>query len=184
MTATGIVLIIIAVAIIAVLGWYLMREQRSKRLRSRFGPEYDFAMHEFGTRPKAEEALEAREKRVESIHIHPLAHEDHVRFADQWHDVQSRFVDDPSGSIEEADRLVSEVMKARGYPMTEFDRRAEDLSVNHPQVVRNYRAAHQIATAREKGEASTEELRRALVYYRDLFDDLLEARPAGHHKEH
>lgn len=179
MTATGIILLIVAIAIIAVLAWYLARERRSKRLRSRFGPEYDHTLHEFGSRPKAEEALARREKRVEKIHIHSLSRDEHDRFIQGWHDVQARFVDDPPGSIEEADRLVCEVMRARGYPMSDFDRRAEDLSVDHPYVVRNYRAAHEIAMRREKGQASTEDLRQALVYYRDLFDDLLEAHVAG-----
>jgi hypothetical protein len=180
MTATGIVLIVIAVVVIAVLAWYLVRERRSKSLRSRFGPEYDYAMREFGSRPKAEEALDARQRRMEKIHIHPLSHEEHDRFAGEWHDVQAHFVDDPAGSIDEADRLVCDVMRARGYPMSEFDHRAEDLSVDYPHVVRNYRAAHEIAIRHEQGQASTEDLRKALVYYRDLFDELLEARVAGH----
>jgi hypothetical protein len=179
MTATGIILLVVAVVIIAVLAWYLARERRSKRLRSRFGPEYEHTLHEFGSRPKAEEALARREKRVEKIHVHALSHEDHDRFAQEWHDVQARFVDDPPGSIHEADRLVCEVMRARGYPMSDFDRRAEDLSVDHPYVVRNYRAAHEIAIRHEKGQASTEDLRQGLVYYRDLFDELLEAHVAG-----
>jgi hypothetical protein len=183
MTDTVIVLIVIALAVLAILGWYLMRERRSKRLRSRFGPEYEFAVREFGNRPKAEEALAKRERRMERINVRPLSHEDHVRFSDKWHDVQAHFVDDPGASINEADRLVCDVMRARGYPMSEFEHRAEDLSVDHPQVVRNYRAAHQIAERHDSGQASTEELRKALVYYRDLFDELLDARVAGH-KEH
>jgi hypothetical protein len=184
MTATGIVLIIIAVAVIAVLGWYLMRERRSKLLRSRFGPEYEYAMREFGDRHRAEDALAQRQQRMEKIRVRPLSHEEHDRYANEWHDVQARFVDDPPGSIEDADRLVCDVMKARGYPMAEFEHRAEDLSVDHPHVVRNYRAAHAIAMRHEKGDASTEDLRKAIVYYRDLFDELLEAGVAGHHKEY
>jgi hypothetical protein len=183
MTATGIVLIIIAVVVIGILAWYLWRERRSKDLRSRFGPEYDFAMREFGNRPKAEEALDARRRRMEKIHIHPLSPEEHDRFAEQWHSLQAHFVDDPSGSINEADRLVCDLMRARGYPMSEFEHRAEDLSVDHPHVVRNYRAAHAIAERQGKGESSTEDLRQALVYYRDLFDELLEARVAAGHRE-
>jgi len=175
--------LIVAIVALAAVAWFVLRQQRSKRLRSRFGPEYEFAMHEFGSRPKAEDALAAREKRMEKIHVRPLSHEDHVRFADQWRAVQSHFVDDPGESIREADRLVSEVMRARGYPMSEFEHRAEDLSVDHPHVVRNYRAAHQIATANDKGQAGTEDLRKGLVYYRDLFDELLEARMAGQ-REH
>jgi hypothetical protein len=179
MTATGIILLVVAVIVIAVLAWYLVRERRSKTLRSRFGPEYDFAMREFGSRPKAEDALAERQKRMEKLHVHPLSHEERDRFADQWHELQTRFVDDPSGSIEGADRLVCDVMRARGYPMSEFEHRAEDLSVDHPHVVRNYRAAHQIAMRHEKGQASTEDLRQGLVYYRDLFDELLDAHVAG-----
>ena len=178
MTTTGIVLIIVAVIAIGVLAWYLMRERRTKELRSRFGPEYEFAVREFGNRPKAEDALAARQKRMEKLQVHPLSHEERDRFADQWHEVQARFVDNPSGSIEDADRLVCDVMKARGYPMSEFEVRAEDLSVDHPQVVRNYRAAHAITLRREGGETSTENLRQALMYYRDLFDELLEAHVA------
>jgi hypothetical protein len=183
MTTTGIVLIIIAVIAVAVLAWYLMRERRTKELRSRFGPEYDHAVREFGDRPKAEDALAARQKRREKLNIHTLSNDERDRFANNWHELQARFVDDPSGSIEDADRLVCDVMKARGYPMSEFEHRAEDLSVDHPHVVRNYRAAHQIAMRREQGQASTEDLRQGLVYYRDLFDELLEAHVAGHREQ-
>ena len=179
MTVTSIILLIVLAAVIAVLAWYLVRERRSQRLRSRFGPEYDHTLRELGSRPKAEDALARREERVEKIHVHWLSQSDHDRFAHEWHDVQARFVDDPPGSIEDADRLVCDVMRARGYPMSDFDRRAEDLSVDHPYVVRNYRAAHDVALRHEKGQASTEDLRRALVYYRDLFDDLLEAHATG-----
>jgi hypothetical protein len=182
MTGTGITLLILAIIVVAVasvLAWYLLREQRSKRLRSRFGPEYDDTLREIGSRPKTEDALARREKRVERIHVHSLSRAEHDSFAQEWHDVQARFVDDPPGSIDEADRLVCDVMRARGYPMSDFDRRAEDLSVDHPYVVRNYRSAHDIAMRHDKGQASTEDLRQALVYYRDLFDDLLEAHAAG-----
>jgi hypothetical protein len=174
MTATGIILLIVAVAVIAVLAWHLARERRSKRLRSRFGPEYDHTLRELGSRPRAEEALARREHRVEKIHIRPLSRDQHDRFAEAWHDVQARFVDDPAVAIEEADRLVCDVMRARGYPVADFDRRVEDLSVDHSHVVSNYRAAHEIALQRETGAATTEDLRRAMVYYRDLFDELLE----------
>jgi hypothetical protein len=183
MSPTGIALVIIAAVVIAVMAWHLARERRSRRLRSRFGPEYEFAVREIGSKPRAEDALERREKRMDKIQVRPLSHEDHVRFSDNWHDVQAHFVDDPAASIREADRLVCDVMRARGYPMSEFEHRAEDLSVDHPHVVRNYRAAHDIAQRHETGQASTEDLRQALVYYRDLFDELLEARMAGH-REH
>ncbi len=173
MTTTTALIIIAAVIVVAILAWYFLRQRRTQTLRSRFGPEYDHAVRELGARSKAEDALLARQKRMEKIHIHPLSAEERDRFADEWHDVQSRFVDDPPGSIRAADLLVTQVMTARGYPMSDFDHRAEDLSVDHPQVVRNYRAAHAIALRHDKGEASTEDLRKGLVYYRDLFDELL-----------
>ena len=175
MTTTTEIVIIAAVVVVAIAAWVLFRQQRSKKLRSHFGPEYDHAVSTYGSSSKAEDALLSRQKRIDNLHIHPLDPADRDRYADQWHDVQARFVDDPSDSVEHADQLVSDVMHARGYPMADFDRRAEDLSVEHPAVVRNYRAAHAIALRRQHGEASTEELRQAVVYYRDLFDELLEA---------
>ena len=179
MTTASIVGIIVAIIVAAAVVWYFLRQHRSKRLRSRFGPEYDHAVHRYGNRPKAEEDLLARQKRMEKIHVHPLSEPERDHFADEWHQTQSRFVDDPPGSIHDADRLVCDVMRARGYPMADFEHRAEDLSVDHPRVVRNYRAAHDIALRLENGEASTEDLRQALVYYRDLFEELLEAHTTG-----
>jgi hypothetical protein len=181
MTSAGIILLIVAAGIIAVLAWYQVQQRRSRRLRLRFGPEYDHTLREFGnSRPKAEANLARREERVEKMHVHSLTRDRQERFVGEWQHVQARFVDDPPGSIREADRLVCEVMQARGYPMSDFERRAEDLSVDHPRVVLNYCAAHEVAAQQEKGQASTEDLRRALVYYRELFDELLEAHPAGH----
>lgn len=179
MTTTTAVIIIAAVIVIAALAWYFLRQRRSQTLRSHFGPEYDHAVRQYGGKTQAEEALAARQKRMEKFHVHPLSAHERERFDNQWHDVQARFVDDPPVSIREADRLVCDLMVARGYPMTEFEHRVEDISVDHPRVVRNYRAAHDIAMRQEKGEASTEDLRQALVYYRELFDDLLEKHPAG-----
>jgi hypothetical protein len=179
MTTTSLLILIVAVIVAAAVTVYMLREQRSKQLRSRFGPEYDRVLHEHGTRTKAEEALAGRQRRVEKIHIRPLAPQERDRFAVQWHDTQLRFVDDPAGAIREADRLVYEVMLARGYPMSNFEHRAEDISVDHPNVVHNYRSAHEIAMHDEKGQASTEDLRKALVYYRDLFDELVEVPALG-----
>jgi hypothetical protein len=125
-------------------------------------------------RSKAEKDLEARQKRMQKVHIHPLTPVERERFADRWQGVQSRFVDDPSGTIREADRLVAEIMVARGYPMVEFEGRADDLSVDHPLVVTHYRTAHDIALKHESGAATTEDLRRAVVCYRELFEELLE----------
>ncbi len=179
MTVTSIVILIGVLIIVAAVGLYLLQQRRSRRLRSHFGPEYDRAVREHGSPSKAEQALRAREKRMEKVHVHPLSAPERDRFADQWHEIQARFVDDPAGSIREADRLVYDVMLARGYPMSDFERRAEDISVDHPHVVKNYRSAHEIAMSEQEGKASTEDLRQALVYYRDLFDDLIEAPAVG-----
>ena len=141
--------------------------------------DYDHAVRQYGGQTQAEEALAARQRRMEKIRVHALSRQERERFGEQWHNVQARFVDDPPTSIRDADRLVVEAMQARGYPMADFEHRAEDVSVDHPKVVRNYRAAHAIALRHERGEASTEDLRQALVYYRDLFDELLEAHTAG-----
>jgi ABC-type nickel/cobalt efflux system permease component RcnA len=178
MTTTALIIIAVVI-VVAIAAWLFFRQQRSKNLRYQFGPEYEHAVRKYGSSTKAEDALVARQKRIERFHIHSLQADERDRFAEQWHELQSRFVDDPSSSIESADQLVCEVMQARGYPMTEFERRAEDLSVDHPQVVRNYRAAHSMAVRRDRGEATTEDLRQALVFYRELFDELLEAHTAG-----
>jgi len=175
MTTTGLVIIIAVVVMIAIAALVFYRKERSKKLRSKFGPEYEHAVETYGSSPKAEDALLARQKRIEKMHIHSLPPAERDRFAKDWHEVQAKFVDDPSGSIESADKLVCAVMQARGYMMSDFEGRAEDLSVDHGAVVRNYRAAHAIALRRDRGEASTEDLRKAMVYYRDLFDELLEA---------
>jgi hypothetical protein len=168
------VLIIVLVIIVAAVGaWFFLQRQKSERLRTRFGPEYDRAVRETGHARKAEAELEAREKRLRELDIRPLSPEDARRFAEVWRRVQARFVDDPRGAVSEADGVVDEVMRARGYPIGDFDQRAADLSVNHARVVENYRAARQIAGRHARGEAGTEDLRQAMVHYRALFEDLL-----------
>jgi hypothetical protein len=174
-TTTAVILVLLIVIVVAAALWIILRQRRTQQLRSRFGPEYGHAVEEYGTPARAEEALRKREKRMERLTLRPLSTEDCNRFDHRWHELQARFVDDPRGSIHEADALIVEVMQARGYPMADFDRRAEDISVNHPTVVQNYRTAHEIALRHEKGEATTEDLRQALVCYRDLFDEMLEA---------
>jgi len=171
-TTAVVILAIVIVALVAVAAWLFSYRRRSDKLRARFGPEYSEALRRHGDRRRAELALEARQKRMEQIHIRRLQPEERDRFATQWHAIQAEFVDSPLQALQGADRLVSELMLARGYPMAEFERRAEDLSVDHPHVVRNYRAAHEIALAKE--HAGTEELRRGFVHCRDLFDELLE----------
>jgi hypothetical protein len=168
------VLVIAAVLIGAV--WYSIQRRKTRELRGRFGPEYEATVHRTGDRSRAEADLERRMKRVERFDIRPLPESDRQRYADLWRGNQAHFVDDPGVAIKEADRLVCEVMRARGYPMAEFEHRADDLSVDYPHVVRNYRAAHEIADRHARGEADTEDLRRAFVFYRDLFAELLETK--------
>lgn len=164
----------IIVVLIAVAAWLLYRKKESKTLEQRFGPEYERTVEELGSRPKAEAELKTRQKRVEKLNIVPLSPADASHFSQAWRELQGRFVDNPKGVLQEADELVQELMRKRGYPMADFDGRAADISVDHPAVVEHYRAAQSIALRDQRGEANTEEMRRAVVHYRALFDDLLE----------
>jgi hypothetical protein len=179
-TQTVIVLAVVLalIALIALAFWIWSQQRRRKELQERFGPEYDAEIRRVGDRGRAEKELETRQERVEKLNIRPLADADRTRFADAWQAAQARFVDDPSGALLEADRLVTEVMRTRGYPMAEFDQRAADISVDHPQVIERFRAAHAIAGEADHGEASTDEMRQGLLHYRALFEELLES-PAG-----
>jgi len=171
---------IVAVVAIVALGlaiWSVVRKRQSAHLRDQFGPEYGKAVETFGGPRSAERELAAREKRVKSFDIRPLSLEQHRQFTREWQEVQTRFVDDPSKAVADADRLVKELMQARGYPMVDFEQRAADISVDHPEVVNHYRSAREIAVTNREGKASTEELRQALVHYRALFEDLLESAP-------
>lgn len=173
MTTTTLIVVIAAIILLAVAAWAYL-ERRRTNLRARFGPEYERAVQDTGSTRRAEAALEARARRVTKYEIRPLRREESVQFSDRWRRVQSKFVDDPSAAVADADTLVTELMSARGYPMTEFDRRAEDLSVDHADVVNHYRQGHAIAVRHARRDASTEDLRQAVVHYRALFDDLLE----------
>jgi hypothetical protein len=173
MTPTLVVAILIAVVAIA-LAWMYSERQRRARLQARFGPEYERTVHTVGDARKAEAELAEREKRVSAYHIRDLTAEERDRFASAWRAVQAKFVDDPAAAVTEADLLVTDVMNTRGYPMSDFDRRAEDLTVDHPHVVQNYRLAREIAVRHSRNEASTEDLRQAVVHYRGLFSNLLE----------
>lgn len=168
-------LIVVAVVVLAALAlaWAFAQRQRRIRLRQRFGPEYDRTIAEVGTTGRAETVLAEREKRVHAYHLKELTDLDRGRYMESWRRVQARFVDDPDGAVTEADALVNEVMTARGYPMSDIDRRTEDLTVDHANVVHHYRAAREIATRHARRAATTEELRQALVHYRELFADLL-----------
>ena len=168
--------LVVAIAVIAVMAvlWLAMSRRRSQQLRNRFGPEYEHAVRAEKNVRRAEATLEARAKRVDALHIRPLSPDDATRFDASWRGVQARFVDDPKGAVTEADRLVGELMSARGYPLGDFEQRVADISVDHPDVVMNYRAAREIALTHARGQASTEDLRQAMVHYRALFNDLLE----------
>lgn len=181
MTTTGViilVIIIIAVAVALGLYWSYLRRRRSQELRARFGPEYERTFRQYGETAKAEQDLTAREKRLEKVHIRPLTDSEREHFQEQWQRVQAHFVDDPAGTIQEADQLVGDVMNTRGYPVADFERRADDISVDYPHVVSNYRVAHEIALSHQSGKASTEDLRKAVVCYRKLFEELVEAHAA------
>jgi hypothetical protein len=177
-TTSVILAIVLVVAAAAAIAWFFARRQRqSQRLKLRFGPEYGVAVSELGSRVKAESELKARENRVARLKITSLAPADGARFTQAWNALQSRFIDNPKGVVVAADNLVTELMVKRGYPTGDFAHRAADMSVDHPALVTTYRAAQRIAARDERGEADTEELRRAVVHYRTLFDELLEAKP-------
>lgn len=170
-------LVAVLVAILAVVAiWLWSRRSRSQHLEKHFGPEYHREVARTGSRDKAEAELMARQKRVEDLHIVPLAPTDAQRFTQQWRAVQARFVDNPRGALAEADQLVRDLMQRRGYPMGEFEQRAADISVHHPQVVEHYRAAHLIADGDRRGQVDTEGMRQAVIHYRALFAELLETR--------
>jgi hypothetical protein len=168
--------LVVAIAVIAVAAYLVYQKRQSQRLEKRFGPEYGLAVKKLGSRTRAESELKTREKRVEHLNIVPLAPAEAARFTQAWNDVQASFVDNPKGVVVQADRLVRELLLKRGYPMGDFEHRAADISVDHPAVVHNYRAAQVIAARDQRGEADTEELRKAVVHYRALFDELLEVR--------
>jgi hypothetical protein len=176
-TFTIILMLVGLVVVGSVLIWYWQR-QRSMRLRTRFGPEYERIRAETGDVRRAEAELAARERRVEKFHIRPLTLDEAERFGDVWRHTQVLFVDDPKGAATEADQLVTQVMSARGYPMADFEQRAADVSVDHPAVVSHYREARVIAERNRAGTASTEDLRQALIHYRALFEELLEQKRA------
>ena len=169
--------LLIVLVLLAVATFMHLRKQQSHALEKRFGDEYGRTVDTLGSRPKAEAELKAREKRVARMQLVPLAAAEAARFTALWKSLQMRFVDDPQGALAEADSLVGELMQKRGYPMADFERSAADISVDHPQVVGHYRAAHEIALAHGRGEADTESLRQAIVHYRALFSDLLEIQP-------
>jgi hypothetical protein len=179
MDVTTIVVIAVAVVAIAGLGLYAWQRRQSQALAERYGSEYQRALTETGSQRRAQAELRRREERVEHLDIRPLTAQQQADYLKLWRATQARFVDDTEGAIADAGVLVEDVMKTRGYPVSDFDQRAADLSVHHSRVVENYRAARDIARRRRLGDATTEDMRRAMVYYRGLFEDLLEDREHG-----
>lgn len=175
MDTRTVIAILVVVALVIILAAFLIARRRSSaHLKQKFGAEYDRAVRQHGDARHAEAALLEREKRVEKFSLRPLLPADRERYAEEWAAVQRHFVDDPSTAVTQADALVTTVMSARGYPMGDFEQRAADISVNYPAVVENYRLAREITLRHNRGESTTEELRRAMVHFRSLFDELLE----------
>ena len=164
----------VVLVVVALLGWTAYTSRRRKGLQESFGPEYDRTVADAPTRREAESDLSERQKRREELEITPLEPESRERYGEEWRRAQERFVDDPPAAVGDADQLIQDVMRERGYPVSDFDQRAADVSVDHPEVVSNYRAAHGISIANERGKATTEDLRTAMVHYRALFQELLE----------
>ncbi len=173
--AAIVIIVIVILIVVAIAGWALSQRRRSGDLRQRFGPEYERTVAQTWDQGRAESVLEQRVKRVEKLDVHPLSATDYARFSEAWRSVQSKFVDDPAAAVTQADRLIGEVMQTRGYPVGDFEQRAADISVEHPRVVENYRAAHEVAQRSVDGQASTEDLRKATIAYRSLFQELVEA---------
>ena len=182
-TQLMLILIVCAAVVVVVAVWFAVRRRRTEALKHQFGPEYDRTVREARTVGQGEAMLVERQQRVERLNIRPLTPEDSRRFSQAWRDVQARFVDDPKGAIVEADRLVGDVMHVRGYPVGDFEQRVADISVDHPNVVMNYRAARDIVREHERGQATTEDLRQAMVHFRALFNDLLGTPTEEHHPE-
>jgi len=181
MNTVSIVIVIVLVLVIvgAIVGPILARRRRSKQLHSQYGSEYDRTVQAMGTEKKAQKELDQRQKHVDALNIRPLSINERERYLADWTAVQAEFVDQPGQATKEADRLIMEVMQLRAYPVSDFEQRAADVSIQYPALVSNYRAAREIAIKNEHQQADTEELRKAIIYYRSLFDELLKIDPVG-----
>jgi hypothetical protein len=165
--------VVVVAALVAIVVWLLVKRRKTAALRARFGPEYDRLLQSARTPAEAERELLQRQRRVESFSLRSLTHEEAEQFVQSWRTIQARFVDDPHGAVVEADRLIEDVMRARGYPVEDGAHRLDDLSVDHGAVVNHYRSGREAVTRHERGEASTEDLREAMVHFRALFDELV-----------
>jgi hypothetical protein len=173
-TFIAILVVSVFLVVIGVAAYLVQRKRNTVALRKTFGTEYDRAVVEHGSQRKAEARLAARESRVEKLKIRDLGISQRERFVTDWHAVEARFLDHPKGAVIEADELVSSLLQARGYPVAGFEQSAEDVSVNYPRMMEYYRSAHAVAVRPGKAEASTEDLRAAMIDYRTLFDELVQ----------
>jgi hypothetical protein len=173
-STTALIILAVVVVLVAIGFFFFWQRRRTQNLQQQFGPEYKRTVDQYGDQRKAEAELVAREKRVRKLEIRALAPAEQSRFTEAWQTTQARFVDEPSQAVRDADRLVKEA---------DFEQRAADVSVDHPNVVINYRAAHDIAARNNSGNATTEDLRQALVHYRSLFEELLEPTETATRKE-
>jgi hypothetical protein len=173
-TAEPVLIVVLVLVVVGIAAFLLLQRRRTAKLRTQFGDaEYTRAIEKSGNRKNAEAGLEGRAHRVDGLPVRLLSPGDRARFEDSWRGVQARFIDGPAGAVSEADRLLGDVMATRGYPTGDFEQRAADISVDHPLVLENYRAAHEIAVHQMQGKATTEDLRQAMVHYRTLFDELV-----------
>ena len=176
MNTTYLIIAVILVLVIVgvILGAIFARRKRSQRFQNKFGPEYDRTVQTMGNQKKAQTEMDDRQKHVDTLNIRPLSISERERYQAEWTAIQAKFIDQPGQATVEADHLIMEVMQKRAYPVSDFEQRAADISVNYPALVSNYRAAREIAVKNEQHSANTEELRQAMIYYRSLFDELLE----------
>lgn len=173
-TNTIIIILIAVIVLLGIASWAISRRRHSEKLREKYGSEYDYTVKQVGDQRQAEAVLDKREERVHALKIRSLSASERDRYAEDWRKTQAEFVDEPAASVTKADQLIQEVMQTRGFPMSDFEQQTADISVLYPNVVTNYRSAHAIAQKNEHGEANTEDLRQALVFYRSLFEELLE----------
>ena len=181
MSTLTLIALIVAVLAIALAVWALLEREKTRRLKRTFGPEYDRVVEHEKNPRRAEAVLEERQKRVQKYHIRPLSSEECARFEARWRAAQEHFVDNPREAVSEADSLITEAMRLRGYPVSDFDRRAADLSVDHPHVIENYWIAHEIAVRDANGPTATEDQRRAMQHFRSLFERVIDTRVLQHH---
>jgi hypothetical protein len=182
MSTTTLTVLILAIGAIVLAAIMIYQREKTRKLKVKFGPEYDRLVQQEGSARRGEAILESRRKRVAKFNIQPLTREDSDRFAAEWRAAQERFVDDPRRAVADADRLINEALRLRGYPVGDFDQQAADLSVEHARVVEDYRSAHKVAMEDERGQATTEDLRLTMQHYRNLFEHVL-GTPVVHYEE-